>query len=202
LWQRRTSIPLKDKTVQGLAPEDLLIILCVHGSKHAWEQLKWVCDVAELLRAHDRLDWQQVFATASTWRCERMVLLGLSLAQQLLDAPLPVLASAHLSADSDVQALSLRMPLSLLADQRAGVDEKQAVALYFFLKDSWWERWWLGLLLCRAQSPVVATPPPWFRWRTSLRHLGRLVRPLHRTMRGLPSMTIRRAISRWVEHVG
>ena len=46
-WAHRTPVLLGNKTVQGLAPEDLLIVLCVHGSKHAWEQLKWVCDVAE-----------------------------------------------------------------------------------------------------------------------------------------------------------
>ena len=201
-WQRRTAVPLANKTVQGLTPEDLLIVLCVHGSKHAWETLKWVCDVAELLRAHDQLDWDQIFSSASTWRCRRLVYMGLSLAHLVLDAPLPETVLARLSADSDVQMLSHRMPSTLLADHRAGVNEAQAVALYFSLKDSWWERWWFGLMLCRDQSPMVTTPPAWFRWRTSLPRLARLVLPLHRTMRSLFPSTIRGAINRWIEHGG
>ena len=201
-WERRTPVPLANKTVPGLAPEDLLIILCVHGSKHAWEALKWVCDVTELLRAHDHLDWDQIFSSASTWRCRRLVLMGLSLARLLLDVPLPEAVLARLSADSDVQMLSHRMPSTLLADRHAGVNEAQAVALYFSLKDSWWERWRFGLMLCRDQSPMVTTPPAWFRWRTSLPRLARLVLPLHRSLRSLFPSAIRGAINRWVEHGG
>ena len=197
-WQRGTVVPLANKTVQGLAPEDLLIVLCVHGSKHAWDALKWVCDVAELLRAHDHLDWDRIFSSASTWRCRRLVYMGLSLAHLLVDAPLPESVLARLSTDSDVQMLVHRMPSTLLADHRAGVDEGQAAALYFSLKDSWWERWWFGLMLCRARSPMITTPPAWFRWRTSLARLARLVLPLHRTMRSLFPSTIRRAINRRV----
>ena len=201
-WQRRTPVLLAKKTVQGLAPEDLLIVLCVHGSKHAWEQLKWVCDVAELLRAHDHLDWDQVFSQASTWRCRRLVLMGLSLAHRLLDVPLPEAVLARLSADLDVHMLSQRMPSTLLADRHIGVDEAQAVALYFSLKDSWWERWRFGLMLCRDQSPMVTSPPVWFRWRISLPRLARLVLPVHRTIRSLFPSTIRGAINRWVGHGG
>ena len=201
-WQRRTAVPLANKTVQGLTPEDLLIVLCVHGSKHAWDALKWVCDVAELLRAHDQLDWGRIFSNASTWRCRRLVSMGLSLAHLVLDAPLPETVVARLSADSDVQMLSHRMPSTLLADHRAGVNEAHAAALYFSLKDSWWERWWFGMILCRGQSPMVLTPPVWFRWRTSLPRLARLVLPLHRTMRNLFPSTIRGAINRWIEHGG
>ena len=201
-WQRRTAVPLANKMVQGLTPEDLLIVLCVHGSKHAWEQLRWVCDVAELLRSHQCLDWERILSSASNWRCRRLVYMGLSLAHLVLDAPLPKAVVARLSADSDVQMFSHRMPATLLASYRAGVNEEQAVALYFSLKDSWWERWRFGLMLCRDQSPMVTTPPAWFRWRTSLPRLARLVHPLHRTLRGLFSSTIRGAINRWVEHGG
>ena len=201
-WQRRTAVPLANKMVQGLTPEDLLIVLCVHGSKHAWEQLRWVCDVAELLRSHQCLDWERILSSASNWRCRRLVYLGLSLAHLVLDTPLPKAVVARFSADSDVQMFSHRMPATLLASYRAGVNEEQAVALYFSLKDSWWERWRYGLMLCRNQSPMVMTPPAWFRWRSSLPRLARLVHPLHRTLRGLFSSTIRGAINRWVEHGG
>jgi hypothetical protein len=201
-WQCRTAVPLASKTVQGLTPEDLLIVLCVHGSKHAWEQLKWVCDVAELLRAHQRLDWERIFSNASNWHCRRLLYMGLSLAHLVLNAPLPEAVVARFSVDADVQMFSHRMPATLLSNHRDGVNEEQAVALYFSLKDSWWERWWFGLMLCRDQSPLVTTPPTWFRWRISLSRLARLIFPVHRTMRGLLPSTIRGAINRWVEHGG
>ena len=51
------------------------------------------------------------------------------------------------------QMLSHRMPATLLVNHRDGVTEEQAAAFYFSLKDSWWERWRFGLMLCRDQSP-------------------------------------------------
>jgi hypothetical protein len=128
--------------------------------------------------------------------------LGLSLAHLALDAPLPEAVLARLSADSDAQMLSHRMPSTLLADRRAGVNEAQAVALYFSLKDSWWERWWFSLTLCHDESSIVTTPPSWFRWHTSLSRLAWLVLPLRRTMRSVFSPTTRRSLNRWIEHGG
>jgi len=201
-WKRRISVVFENHTVSGLAPEDLLIVLCVHGSKHAWEHLKWVCDVAELLRAQPGLDWERIVRDASDWHCRRLVYMGLSLARLMLDAPLPEGVLARLKIDTDVQALAHRMPASLLSDGYDGVWEEQAAALYFSLKDSWWERWRFGLLLCRAHSPVAATPPRWFRWRNALSCLSRLIVPLHRTIKRLLSPEIRGAINRWVAQGG
>jgi len=201
-WLNRRPVMVANKTVQVLAPEDLLVILCVHGSKHVWEQLKWVCDVAELLRVHQHLDWERIFKNTSTWHCQRLVYMGLSLAHLLLDAPVPERVLARFSTDSDVQMLSRRIPFTLLADHHAGVKENQAVALYFSLKDSWLERWKFGLMLCRDKDPLVTTPPAWFRWRTSLSCLARFVFLFHRTMKRLLPSRIQRAINRFVEQSG
>jgi hypothetical protein len=176
----------------------LLIVLCVHGSKHAWELLKWVCDVAELLRSQPNLDWDQIISCASNWRCRRMLYMGLSLAHQLLDAPLPEKVLISLKDETDVRALSHRMPANLLVNYQEGVSEEQAGALYFALKDSWYERWCLGLLLCRAHSQLALRPPAWFRWRRSLSRLARLIVPAHRTLVRLLSPMIRHTINRWV----
>jgi len=201
-WRSQVLVMLEGKTVPGLAPEILLIVLCVHGSKHAWEQLKWVCDVAELLRTHPELDWDQIFLYTSNWRCRGMLYLGLSLAHRLLDAPLPEMVLVRLKGAVDTQALSLRMPAGLLKNYQEGINEEQAGALYFSLKDSWWERWRFGLLLCRAHSPAATDPPLWFRWRTSLKCLARLIVPLHRVTKRLLSPAIRGTLNRWVPHSG
>ena len=125
------------------------------------------------------------FRAHQTWRCRRLVYMGLSLAHLLVDAPLPEVGSRTALRRFRCADVVHRMPSTLLADHRAGVDEGQAAALYFSLKDSWWERWWFGLMLCRDRSPMITTPPAWFRWRTSLARLARPRSPLHWTMRSL-----------------
>lgn len=201
-WAHRTPMTLGSSTVQGLAPEELLILLCVHGSKHAWEQIKWVCDVAEVLRSHPDLDWERIFANATAWRCQRLIYIGLALAHRVLDAPIPESVYARYSTDADVLMLSERMPASLLASPRKGVSEEQAVAFYLTLKDTWWERCRFGLVLCRDGSSVVENPPSWFSRGRGLMRLAHLVRPCQRAVRNLVPSSIRGAINRWVEHGG
>ncbi|MDH4371653.1 MAG: nucleotidyltransferase family protein, partial [Nitrospira sp.] len=201
-WQDRTPVTLGSKTILGLSPEIQLIVLCVHGSKHAWELLKWVCDVAELVRSHPHLDWNQILVHASNWQCQRMVYLGLAVAHLLLETPLPAAVLERLEADVEVMALAHRMPAGLLSDAYEGITEEQAGALYFSVKDSWWERWRLGLLLCRSHSPMAMTPPSWCHGRLPLSCLARIMVPLHREVKRLLSPRIRAAINRWVAPIG
>ena len=44
-------------------PEDLFLMLCIHGAKHLWERLAWVCDLHELGKIH-RISWERLTARA------------------------------------------------------------------------------------------------------------------------------------------
>ncbi|HEV3467739.1 MAG TPA: nucleotidyltransferase family protein [Pyrinomonadaceae bacterium] len=89
VWSRLVPVKLAGREVKCLGPEDLLLSLCVHGTKHLWERLAWICDVAELLNSQPDLDWASVCERARAAGTERMLLLGLRLARGLLEAPLP-----------------------------------------------------------------------------------------------------------------
>lgn len=89
VWERAVTVALNGGEVKSLSPEDLLLALCVHGTKHMWERLGWVCDVAELVNSHPQLDWPYVLQRAQDAHVERMLHLGLRLAGGLLAASLP-----------------------------------------------------------------------------------------------------------------
>src|SRR5436190_1015503 len=76
-------------TILWLSPECILLLLCLHGSAHKWEMLKWVLDIAEMLRACPDLDWGKVTNEARRTGSERMVAVGLVLARDLLGAVIP-----------------------------------------------------------------------------------------------------------------
>ena len=186
-WTRLKPVLLPSKPILSLCPEDLLILLCVHGSKHGWEQLKWICDVAELVQRRKTLDWSRVLFQAEEWGCRRMVLLGLALARNLFDVKLPSAVIRSIEDDEDIP----------------GFEEARAEGLYFTLKDSWLERWKFGLSLCRVDSPAIDETLPWFRRQPALRTLHRCVRPVHRLIvRFLPSARVRQAMVRWLQSPG
>jgi hypothetical protein len=87
LWQNSITIDLNGTPVKTLCGDDLLFSLCIHGSRHLWERLSWICDVAELLARHS-FDWTTLLQRAARADSERMFLLGLYLAEKLLAAPL------------------------------------------------------------------------------------------------------------------
>jgi hypothetical protein len=109
LWRRLEQVTLGGEIVPTLSPEDTLVILCAHGSKHLWERLGWICDVAELIRVYQGMKWEQVMAQASVLGGQRMLLLGLFLASNLLGASLPERVYQMVHADPTVKALARRI---------------------------------------------------------------------------------------------
>jgi hypothetical protein len=105
---RLGSASLSGMTIPDLAPEDLLLILCVHGSKHLWKRLIWICDIARLLEQQRQLDWPRLLQRADSLGSRRMLLLGLHLAHTLSGAPVPPAIQSRIQRDPTVITLAAR----------------------------------------------------------------------------------------------
>jgi hypothetical protein len=105
LWQDLTTLKINDHEVNALVAEDLLFSLCVHGSRHLWERLGWICDVAEIIARH-ALNWDALQQKAAAADNERMLLLGLHLAQKLLHTNLPPEVQQRCAADAHLESLA------------------------------------------------------------------------------------------------
>ena len=88
-WNNLVEWEFKGCRTWRFSAEDQLLFLCVHGARHLWSNLKWICDVAEWIRVSPGLDWRLALCQAGAVGNERTVLLGAGLAQLLLDAQLP-----------------------------------------------------------------------------------------------------------------
>lgn len=104
-WSRLVDAHLEPMKIKVPANEDLLLALCIHGSKHLWERLAWICDIAGLVAQTD-LNWEELIRRARSTGNERMLFLGLRLATDLLAAPLPKYVEAALNADASVAGLA------------------------------------------------------------------------------------------------
>lgn len=105
LWQDLVPIEISRTQVKTLSADDLLFSLCIHGSRHLWERLSWICDVAELIQRHT-FNWTRLLERAATADTERMFLLGLFLAERLLDARLPPEVKHRCAADERLESLA------------------------------------------------------------------------------------------------
>lgn len=115
VWDRLQPVPLAGRVLATLATEDLLLLLAYHGAKHLWLRLEWLRDVARLLNAAGTLDWEEVTRRARIRGAERMLLLALHLASELLDAPVPGHLAERARNDRAVQWLASRARRRMVA---------------------------------------------------------------------------------------
>lgn len=135
VWARAETITLGGAPVRSLAPEDLLLILCVHGTKHHWSRLGWICDIAELLRARPDLAWEGLLAQARQVGAGRMLLLGLVLAHDLLGAGRPEAIKARIEADPMVALLAAEVCTRLFSDADESHSAVDFPAFYLRLRE-------------------------------------------------------------------
>ena len=83
LWARLQPLHIGGIEVQTLSFVDLLVYLCLHGARHGFERLGWICDIRELIDAEKNVDWKAVKKHAKDHGCERAVEFALHLTDEL-----------------------------------------------------------------------------------------------------------------------
>ena len=135
LWRDLRTIRIAGVEALALSPENLLLILCVHGGKHLWNRLVWVSDISEFIQLHADLDWEYVLRQARVARAERIFLLGLSLAHTVFRTALPENIHLRLAGDKTVVSLNQQVCQTLVRASETG----QLAAHVFLIRTR--ERW-------------------------------------------------------------
>lgn len=172
-WERATVVRLAGRQIHTLSPEDLLVVLAVHGAKHLWRRLGWISDIAQLVTAQPSLNWDRVWARATQSRSRRMLALALALAVDLLDTPLPTGCPPQVTEDR---------VLSRLVDHvERGLDHPRRIlwreaSFHLRAHDYWMDRWRYLIRFSFVTTPddwaVIRLPRPLF----PLYYLVRFVR--------------------------
>ena len=155
-------VQLGGRIVRVFGDDDQLLILAVHGAKHRWGRIEWLCSFAELVRRADGLDWERLVARARALGVERRLLLGLHLASDVLDAPVPEWVEEAARRTPHLAALAAEIQEELWEHaQFSSVAEREASIPkdWFQLRvsDGWRER--LRLIAYRATTPTQ--PEDW-----------------------------------------
>ena len=122
LTGRLMTVEIGGQRLRTFSIEDTLVMLCVHGGKHFWERLGWVLDIAKLATAQE-VDWTLLQQLAAKMESTRVLLLGLYLAHDLFNAPLPRHLLEEIRRDRIVQELAEKIYKQYedISDPSAGV---------------------------------------------------------------------------------
>ncbi|BAZ11070.1 hypothetical protein NIES4071_28950 [Calothrix sp. NIES-4071] len=117
-WGKLEPFTFSGTTISNLTLEDWLPILCVHASRHRWERLNWLCDIADLIRVKPDVNWDSVIQLTYELDCQRMLFLALYLTHNLLGVQLPIEVLRKIEADKGSVALASDICQELFTDNK------------------------------------------------------------------------------------
>jgi hypothetical protein len=169
LWNHVETVSLQGASVRNLGTADLLMVLCVHGAKHHWGRLMWICDIAEVLRAYsNKIDWSSLMNRARSLGGARMLALGLRLARELLDAKVPEAVLEQIGAEPKVALLAEEVRSRLFTSTSVMAVDRPA--FYIQLRERPRDRF-----RCRLYLGYRMLTPKTQAWTLRLLHGGRSV---------------------------
>lgn len=89
VMQRAQQVTIQATSLLTFSPEDTILYLCFHGSKHYWSRLEWISSLAEVIRASEPIEWSALVDRAQASHSLRMLRVGLLLAQDLGELDIP-----------------------------------------------------------------------------------------------------------------
>jgi hypothetical protein len=140
-WEQLNSglIPVEigGRQVRTFSIENNLLLLSVHGAKHFWDRLIWLCDIAAIVQEPHRVDWELAEEMARRMGCRRMWLLALALANRILDAPLPAQVLEKVSGDARVTVLARNVESHLACREQVEPEGLQRLSFRLRSQDTW-----------------------------------------------------------------
>ena len=141
LWGRLETITINEVQLKSLPIEELLFALCIHGSRHVWDRLSQICDIAALISGERTIDWDRLMALATKTRTERMLLLGLCLAGKLAEESVPPDIKDLIGSDQQINRLAdLVMQRLFSGPAGAKLSPKDVFTYNMLVRKSWTAR--------------------------------------------------------------
>lgn len=116
--QPPTTVRVDGREVHCPSLERHLVMLAIHGCKHAWSALGWLFDVATL-SAKAELDWAVAWQAAREASAQRMLSLALDLCRRVLGMTLPPAATGQMQRSASLTWATRVCEDSLVAEKRS-----------------------------------------------------------------------------------
>jgi hypothetical protein len=162
IWNHRLSFAAAGKQIGGCTIEELILLIAIDGTRQGWTKLRTIVEIGQLTRRY-QINWKGLFVTASEWKCQRVLFLGLALAQQVAGMMLPPDIQRTLEKDRVVSNLASYLESVLFSrgeDLAVGVPGPVMIGL---LQDTWYPRWSETTRVLSATPALLQRLPFWVR---------------------------------------
>lgn len=186
LWENLQTTKLAGLDVKILHFNDLFIYLCLHGARHSWERLSWICDLNELINSETEINWNQICQDAKRLGCENILGLGLFLVHKCFGTKVNIPNWQQIENDQTFKELGEQIENRLFDENAVNLDITERYSYHLKLKEKRWDRlklhlhyqfWYLQLLLFpnRLDRETVKLPS----WINPIYFVIRPIRLIH-----------------------
>lgn len=182
LWKRLETVDVAGTAVPSLSYYDLLIYLCLHGSRHSWERFQWVCDIHELIRSNADLDWNLLFEKAKRFGCENVVALSLRLIHEFFGFNVPGPDWKKIKGDPIYDEIVIEIRERLFSGSIRSVEISERYYYHLRLRERIFDRWKLHYHYLTWNLRIIFTPNELDK---SVLHFPRILYPLYYLTRPL-----------------
>lgn len=135
LWQRSIKTTLAGHPVKTFAPEDLTLLLLVHGAKHTWSKLEQLCALAAWIERNPELNWAAIEHRAEATGARRILLLGVQLLATWFATPVPKPLVSTAAQDPHVVQLARELSLPWFKPEAAPLGLLPALRLHLRMRE-------------------------------------------------------------------
>ena len=178
LLERAVYLPFREYRIRTLQTEDLLLALCIHGAKHAWERWIWLFDIAALIARHPLLDWDQLARRSQEYGIAEPVYLSLRLTETVCGRSLPPGALKGLGRRPAIEKLVPGLNSAIVQDPNLLRSNLRQYLLPFQTLTTSRDRMRYFLLLLQKRIAPTAADRESLRLPRNLWFLYFLIRPL------------------------
>lgn len=182
LWARLERFCLAGVQLRTLPLDDLLIYLCLHGSRHGWERFGWICDVHELIRSHVEIEWEPLLLKARQLGCENVLGLGLCLVHAFFGVEFSFSSWPMIRDDVIFVEFAKRIRSQLFSRERVVMGLGDRYAYHLKLKENRGDKWKLHFHYILWYLRIIFTPRT---IDTNVFNFPRALEPLYYIMRPL-----------------
>jgi Uncharacterised nucleotidyltransferase len=137
IWKNLKESSFGGITISTLSLENWLPILCVHASRHCWEKLSWLSDIAEIIRRNPEIDWEIIIKEASDLDCRRMLFIGIYLTYNLIGLSINRQILHQIEADSEVDRLASQICQQIFSEKNSSRKFMQTTLYHIRVRERW-----------------------------------------------------------------
>ena len=136
LWECTVPLSIQSQTIKTLSPEVTLVFQSVNFARDRgeWRLLKPIGDLAQVVQFYPDLDWDLAIQIATRLRCQKLFILGVYIAHNLLNIDLPTQVK---SMFTQVANLDVKIAIDnyLMNGDRQNISYKRSVSA--FIMHNW-----------------------------------------------------------------